>query len=422
MKNKKLILLSILSTFINITFAIPPINLFRPSDRPLHPEPLLGVSFQFQIADETSYKTKAFQENFDEFHSTYCLKPDREVNALRIYQDKQNLVAALKGTQSQSDIGQFLQKFNINDENGTLGLYAPSGKLSVPFNIMLSSRYYFDHNIILACYLPALAMELKDVKWNSVKEDGSDNNHAESKNIYQMAKQYGDLDISGWKRIGIGDLTVQGIWMGDFPQDRPLLRNVRPQLRLATIIPTGKEEDIDKLLAFPFANDGAWGVMVSGGLDLFFTSHLKAGFDAEFLFLFGNTKLRRIKTNCDQTDLLLFTKMPAFKEFGMNQQFNLYAAARWSILQFKIDYQYLKNEESKLYVCSNKLNPLIVNSAESLQDWTAHSLILGLKCYFDDHINISFYKPAIQGLLKLGFNGKRCIAIDSLSINLTSNF
>lgn len=399
--------------------SIPPINIFRPSDRPLLPEPLPGVKYQFLSGDETSYKTQAFQENFNDFHSIYCPEPERQVNVMRIYQDKQNLVAALKGVQSQTNVGQFLQKFNITDENGASGIYTPSGKLSVPYNILLSYRQYFPHNLILAFYLPVLSMELKDVKWREI----SDSKYLENtSNIYRTAKEYGDLDIGPWKRFGIGDFVAQGIFMADFPQKRPLIQNVRPQLRLAVTFPTAKRADVDKLLAFSFGNDGAWGTMTSAGLDVFFTPFFKAGFDCEFLFLFGNTAERRIKTNCDQTDFLLFTKLPAFESFGINQQFNLYTVARWRFLQFKLDYQYFKNHESKLYVFSNEVNPAIANSAEYLQDWSAHSFIFSVRCYFDDHISISAYKPAIFGFLKLGFNGERAILIDSLGLTLTSNF
>ncbi len=388
---KKIFFIALTNCFL---ISIPPINIFRPSDRPLFPEPLPGVKYQFMVADESSYNSKAFQEDFSDFHSIYCYQSDRDTNVLRLYQDKQNLVTALKGVQSQTYLGQFLQKFNMQVENPEAGLYLPSAKFSVPYNLLFSYRQYFDHNLILALYLPFLAMELKDVKWKPLNPESSEN-------IFETARNYGDLDLGPWKRLGIGDLVVQGIFMSEFPQKRPLIQNVRPQLRLAVTAPTGKKEDVDKIAAFPFANDGAWGVMTSGGLDVFFTPYLKAGFDAEILFSLGNTDIKRIRTNCDQTDLLLFTKEKVFKETGVFQQFNLYSVARWKFLQFKIDYQYLKQHESKVYVFNRSINPAIANDAQNLQEWSLHSFILGLKCYFDDHVNVSMYKPAIFGFVKL---------------------
>jgi len=414
-----------------LLFSVPPINLFKPSDRPLLPEPLPGVRFQFMIADESSYYAKAFQENFEGCHDQFCPSPERGVNVLRIYQDKQNLIAALKGVDAQSSIGQYLQKFNMVAENNKTGIYVPSGKFSVPYNLMFSGRYYFSHNLILACYIQALSMELKNVRWTPIteyKENLQENSSnfdvtsIKNTNIYEIAKKYGNLDIGDWKRSGFGDFYIQGIWMADFPQDRPLIKNVRPQLRLALEMPSGKRTNIDKILALPFGNNGAWATMVSGGLDVFFTNNVKGGLDVEFLFPFGHKQEARIKTNCDQTDLLNFKRELIYKAQGYNQQINLYLVARWRALQFKVDYQYLKNEEDKEYIYNNKIDPNIANSKESLQDWSTHSFILSLRYYFDDHINISFYKPAIFGFLKLGFNGKRAVLLNTLGLTLMSNF
>ena len=95
--------------------------------------------------------------------------------------------------------------------------------------------------------------------------------------------------------------------MRDFPQCRALLNNVRVITRLGLVCPTGKREDEDRLLAFPFGNDGAWGLQFAGGIDLTFGYTLRGGIDVEFIYLFGNTRCRRIKTAPDQTDSSLFT-------------------------------------------------------------------------------------------------------------------
>ena len=112
------------------------------------------------------------------------------------------------------------------------------------------------------------------------------------------------LKLDGWKRTGIGDLVVQATIMRDFEQRKPFLNNVRVQGRLGIDFPTGKRADEDRLLAIPFGNDGAWGVQFAGGIDLTFCYTLRAGIDAEFLYLFGNTRCRRLRSAEHQTDLL----------------------------------------------------------------------------------------------------------------------
>jgi len=408
-----------LISFVSYLNSLPPINIFRPYDRPLLPEPLSGVKYQFMVGNESSYSAQAFQESFEDFHSIYCPQDEGGVNVLRIYQDKQNPLAAFKGVIAETNVSQFFQKFTMNDEGGALGLYSPSAKFSIPYNLQFSFRRFFDHNLILALYLPVLSMQLKDVKWKPLKEESSDSDQVN--NLYHIAKKYGNLDIGPWKRDGIGDLVAQGIFMAEFPQKRPLIQNVRPQLRLALNFPTGKRADVDKILAYPFGNNGSWGVITSAGLDVFFNRFLKAGIDTEFTFLFGSTMEDRIKTSCDQTDLLLFTKLPVFKAYGINAQYNLYGVMRWKFLQFKADYQYFKNHSSKVYVLNNEINSAIANDKQSLQDWSTHSFILSVRCYFDDHLNFTMYKPALFGFLKLGFNGQNAILINSLGLTLTIN-
>ncbi len=400
--------------------AIPPINIFRPSDRLLIPLIPPGTGFQFTIGYEGSISAKAFQDDFQDCNILNdCFKSGERCNILQIYQDKQNFLAGLKGFDSAYPLGQLSQLFNINDENGAQGMYLPFGCFKVPLNLMMSLRYYFKYNISFALHLQVLSMELNNVKWKRI---GINEDESLDENIVSFVKDISCLNICDWKRTGFGDIVLQALWIQDFPQRKALIANVQPQFRIGINIPTGKRQDEDKILAFPFGNDGSWGIQVAGGLSIDSWYGLRAGFDAEFLFLFGDIKCRRIKTECYQTDLLLFKKLPAFREFGLGQQFNIFLEKFWCGFGFGIDYQYLKRDEDKLTVFNDGIDNFITNSAESLQDWTAHSIILSLRSHIPYYFPNLISQPSVFGWVKFGFNGKRAILLNTLGANITFSF
>lgn len=424
---KKTLFILLIYNFIN---AYPPINLFRPSDRFLMPTPSYQDHFQFTVGYEGAVKTEGFQDTFEDENpfSGPCIKRKacNPVNILQIYQTNQNGIAAFKGLDSDTKFGQFSQIFNINDENKNQGIFVPKAKLLVPFNFLFSARFnwcYYENNFTLGLHLPYLSMELKDVRW---LQKGSCESVCESKfdrNLIKMIKKVSDIDLDGWKRTGPGDFLAQMVWLRDFEQDdKPFLSNVRVNTRLGLNFPTGLKQDENKLLAVSFGNDGCWGIEFAAGLDLTFCDYLKAGIDVDFLYLFGNTRCRRIKTDCNQTDLLFLNKVTAYKEYGLNQQYNLYLESLWCGTSFKVNYQYLRGNESKLFLCNDKFDSILVNNAESLQEWTTHSLIFGLTYDYGYYNPDACTIPAVTGWFKWGFNGKRAILADTLGLTFTLSF
>ena len=389
------------------------------------PEPLPCWGSQTSIGYEGTVSTKGFRDDGDECLQI-CIKEstciDKRTNVLHIYQNLENALAGLKGFDAYSRPGQLSQLFNVNDENGTQGFYSICGDFSVPMNLLLSQRFYFNHGLSLAFHLPALFMQLKKVHWTNFTGRVTDENLLIRHDFLKDLGRISCIDFCGWRRLGIGDLVVQLSWIRNFPQTKPLLTNVRTQARLGIDFPTGKAANPDLLMAIPFGNDGSWGIQFAGGLDLDFCYTLKAGIDVEFLYLFGNTRLRRFKTVCNQTDLFLFKKLPAFREFGLGQQYNLYLESAGCLPGFsvKLNYQFLKRNEDHLFVCSDRVDTTVVNDAESLQDWTAHSLIFMTNYSFCSPD--SWIQPSLMGWFKYGFNGKRAILANTLGLQLSIAF
>lgn len=417
------ILLSIFSSMNS--WALPPINLFRPSDPFLIPERDPCNPFQFTVGYEGALSIRGFQDDHEECDQigTCTVEKDKEVNVLQIYQDKQNALAAFKGFDGSTRQGQLAQLFNIHDENGTQGLFVPKGCFRVPLNLMFAARYHFSHGISFGFFLPVYTMELTDVRWKEKSNSKVFENRLQE-DFTQLVSDLAQLKLRSWKRTGIGDFLSQVSWTQNFPQARPLLTNVQVQLRFGVSVPTGEKQDEDKVLALPFGNDGSWGLQFAGGLNLTFCHYLRGGIDAEFLFLFGNTRNRRIRVDCHQTDLLFLTKDQAFREFGFSQQYNIFLETCnfFRGTRLRLNYQYLKRNEDRLFICNDRIDSFIANDAESLQDWTAHSFIVGVGYDFARDIPQSPFIPSLLGWFKWGFNGKRALLANTLGVTLSVSF
>ena len=404
--------------FNNIYCYIYPINLFRPYDilllPPIHKDELLQVSVGF----EASTKVVGFQE-VCEGQKIFTKK----VNPLQIWQTTQDALAALKGFNVESSAGQLSQLFNIDDDNQTHGLFCPSANFKVNANLMFALRYYFPHGLILGLFLPYYEMELSKVNFcEEVKDPTFEAQIPQSQKLLAEVAQIGCLSFDGWKRKGLGDLTLQAMWLGNYPQAKPWLKNVRLNAQLGIIFPTGKQQDINKLLAIPFGNDGSWGFMFGLGIDLRFLNHFRVGANADFMPLFGNTKCRRIKVDRSQTDLFFVNRAKTFKDWGLTNYFQLYAEVSTysKLFAFEIAYEFVQHNRDKLFPSTDKFNPIIANSAESLQEFTNNSLIFFLN--FDAQKEYYHTRPFLTAFYKLGFDGKRSLLADTFGFMFTLNF
>lgn len=409
---------------ISSLFAWPPINIFRPSDRLLQTDPTPGQIFDFSVGVEHAFKITGFRETDDVCQLFADCSRDRQtkVNVLQIYQKKQNIAAALKGCDLSCD-QDVAQNFFLDDEGSQTRFVRPTGNFEIPYNVMLNARLYFKYGTSLGLFLPFYKMQLTNVCWSSRDLSPVDKGISQ-KELEQLTCSCGNLNIKGWERTGPGDLIIQARWMQDYLQlNRLRLKMVRAQARLGLVCPTGLKRDEDKLLAFAFGNDGSWGLQFAGGLDLFYHPAFRLGLDAEFMYLFGDCRSRRVKVDCNQTDLLLFTKKPVFREYGLFQHFTVFAEGNYSSLSARLAYQYYKQNENRDFAFSDKINPFIANNfRESLQEWATHSLIGMLRFHIGNYLPVNYPRPTLVGWLKWGFNGKRALLANTFGVMLSVNF
>ncbi len=387
-------------------------NVLQPYNIALQPDPLRETHFSFQLGYEGILSAAAFTPRIDGSR-----------NVLQLYQCNQDAIAAFKGFAPETMPGQYAQVFNIDDDNGTHGIFTPRGHLIVPLNGMLGMQVRLAHNVMLHGYVPFLYAELKDIYWCEKNEhvEFEDNNLP---NILSVISKLGNIDLcSGWKRLGFGDTVIFVKWQNDYWQMKPILRNVRLSLRGGLNFPTGKKEDINELLALPFGYDQGYGVYFAGFLALHFIRDWRFMIDLEFIQLFGNTKTRRIKTDNEQTDLLLIARERVFVDPGFTQQYTFMLQKRGFFrgLSAALYYQYFKHNDDTYYPLNNFGNFSIINDAESVQEYTTHQFLFQLNYEFNQHEECGS-RPNLMLFGKYGFNGKRAILTSSIGMQFTYAF
>ena len=391
-------------------------NVIRPYQILLRPPKIPGSWFQLYTIGQFGFGDEAF--NFD----------GDKVNALQIYQCEQDALAMLDGFDSCTKIGQLRTRVDASD-NCVRGHFNVCGSLDVDAVVRFGARFFLNHDLSLALYLPFYKMKLKNVAWQDLTGNTSIQDarvHAYlTDNIFENVSELGGLDLCGWDRHGVGDTTVSLEWIRDFPQKKELLHNVTINSRLGMTLPSGLKQDEDKLMAFSFGNDDAVGVIFALGLDLYLGDYLKAGMDVQLMHLFGNTRCRRIKTSPIQTDLLLLAKTDAFRDYGLTQQFSFY----WQFYKvlggasLKLAYQFYKRGADELFLTSNEFSTDIANTAEYLQAFTTHDAFVIAEYDFADHMSeCSRWSPYVAAFVNIPFNGKRSVVAQTAGVILAVNF
>lgn len=408
---RKIYILLILNIFFIFPTSLFAMNIIKPFDIFLHPQMRKDKKFQIFAWAETGLKANGYD---------LCRN---KVNVLRIWNRDQNALAMLNGCDPETPIGKL--RARLGDDDGCRGHFCVDGELK-PIGATIAARYFFPYNISLGIYIPVYSMKLDNVLWKNLTPLGDTVVRENlTNNFPARLRELGCLDICGWRRTGLGDALLVGEWQGNFKQNKPMLKNVIIDARLGLSLPTGLKQDEDKIFALAFGNDGAWGIMIGGGLDLVWANYFRAGFDVELNHLLGNKKVRRIKTALDQTELLLLQKECAYKDFGLTQQFTLHAGIFKLLggLTLDIGYRFTKHGDDSLRLETTCFSDKIANSAESLKEWTSHQMLIRTDYDFGYHMNEdATVIPTVSFFVRVPFNGKRIALSPSFGAILTFDF
>lgn len=419
-RNKSSVFLLFLFFLIcsNNTLAYFAINLFRGYDINLLPPEWCGSHGQATGWGEFAYKTRAFNPL------------GHEVNVMQLWTEKQDALAMLRGFPSDSPITQFLQNVIDNpQDDGQRGNFLVKGSLDARAYGMFI-RGYLPHNFIVGLYLPWYDMRLHNIKFQDCTQDLTQEDMIVKEELTdQLFARVNEFDptlnLHGWHRVGFGDLIFMSEWARNFKQQKPTLKNVLLTARAGLNMPTGVKKNEDDILSIPFGFDGSWALIFGGGIILDWYDRIYGWIDVEFDYIFGNTRLRRIKVQQQQTDFLLLAKVMTHKDFGFTQRYNLMLTVDPIIKGLSADviYQFFKHNEDKLSVCTNQFSDQIANTAESLQEWTMHQMIFKLNYDFKHIVpEKSWLKPYVSLFAKWPFNGERALMCNTLGFIVTLNF
>lgn len=339
-------------------------------------------------------------------------------NVLHIWQKEQNALSMLNGFDETSAINMLRTRLNAVDD-GVRGHLSVSGDLHVPYAFAVAAQINFLHYFSCAIYMPYMGMELSNVRWCDKTQDITDADRR-VKGLLTNTDSFfdtvcflsGGLELGGWKRSGFGDLTVLCDWQRHFVQHKPMLKDVYIDARCGLSFPTGKRTDEDKVLALPFGNDGAVGLIFGLGIQVQLGAIFKSGVDVELMHLFDSMRERRIKTDPAQTEFLLLQKAEAHKDHGLTQRFNLHIEADkfYKGLSCTAGYQYYKRGTSTLSLRCTEFSTTIANTAQALQEYTLHQAIVKMGYDFSVHLpDDSVAVPHVAVYARIPFNGKRSV-------------
>jgi hypothetical protein len=362
------------------------------------------------------------------FHHAKGFNDDgNHVNVLQIWNNQQDALAMLEGSPQLSAADQ-LRTALLDSNNGIRGRFNITGDLKLDFNFSYAARLFFSRDWSIGLYLPAYKMVLKNVTWidETPNLDNDDKlvHQLLTNNIAQNILELGCLDITGWNRSGLGDLTLLVDWFRDFYQNKPFLKCVRVNWRAGLGFPTGKRENEDLIFAVPFGYDGAFSMPFGLGIDLTLGSHFKCGVDVQLTQIFGNTRTRRIKTQIDQTELFLLQKTKAYKDPGLTQRFNLYVELYnfFKGLSFVAGYQFLKHGEDELTLKTQEFSNNIANTSRRLEEFTMHHVITKFTYDFGVGHETARTRPELSVYARLPFNGKNSALIPTIGTVFSVDF
>lgn len=421
--NRLLLFVFIMLTCATSIVAQFPINVLRPYDIDLHWMPQPAGTWEFGVVGEFSTNVEAYNHNGD------------KVNVLQLWQPTVSGLAMLRGFPEGSEIGQLNSVLSGVPDDGVRGHMVPTGSLSIK-DMSFVTRYFFPYNLSLGVYVPWYSMKLSDITWKDLTgtntlddllvRDLLTNNW--DRNVYNLS---GSFDCEGkynlnvgdsWTRTGIGDMTILGIWSKNFPQKKPILKNVCLTGRFGVTAPTGKRTNEDVLLQIPYGNDGAWGVVGGLTIELQWWQCFRGGVQADFWKPFGDERHRRIKTDVAQSDLVLLANVPTYKEWGLTRRYTLYLETGNfnKGLSLGCAYQYFNSGDDHISVVSNDYTTSTAAKAQTLEEWKLHNVIVNLNAELGSEEQVG--RTRVSFFYKQPFNGTRVIAASTFGARIAIDF
>ena len=308
---------------------------------------------------------------------------------------------------------------------GPLSLETAWGDQRVTANVQqmamtLWGRVLIDYGTLPGQFFLGMAMPLHsarvdEVTWSDLTDVTADADNQTWKDnltskLVAYTKAVGNLAIDGWLKRGLGDTVIYAGWSNSLHQGDGAIRKVDVHASAGLSLPTGSNRDYNNCFSMPFGNDGSWGIPLSAGFSATVGEDVKLGSNLDFLWLASTSKIRRLKTDLDQSDYLILTTGDVTTKPGFTFKANAHATYRCSeSCKLSMSYQYIQHEKDTLKAAPTGYDVAVINSLKSLNAWSSQDL--KFKVHFEGHfgnddedtrdgseVNLSlFYKMPLAG-------------------------
>lgn len=317
----------------------------------------------------------------------------------------------------------------------------------------LDTTFYAGYNFSMGDWVGSLALSLfvpvvwkkidqvsiKDLTLANANVQNSRTRRFVTNNLTTNVQAWGGLDLSAWDKTGVGDITLLLEWKKLLFPDCDYVKRVNFMAQLGVIFPSAQEKDENRAFSMPLGNDGAWSMPFGLGMEMMFPYYIKIGVDGTVEVLFDHTRVRRLKTNVNQTEFFLLNKGRATKRYGLTWQGHAFIEAFhfWDGLSLKFEYQYVSHDKDKLVSQDPAFNNATINALNGLKTWNINNLIFSATYDFCAHRHFHcdhrsschereddcfHIVPQIQFFYKLAVDGRNLIDNDTVGGQLAFSF
>lgn len=406
----------------NIFSAPQRINLFNPYEWifdkarfDTYPDQNDGIIFSPSIRFEQSIVSDGYIVVNDEIESSNTWRT--KVNPLKYLGEYENLYAAFLGNKKNSSLSSIANQYTRNNGFGTQSSIDFTGDVSCQaFNINLET--FFTREFKIGWYVPLYTINISNFNYKIPNNEGffEQYNNDMLKNMFESYGFKLKKDSFG----GIGDSLLLMAYQDGIIERRDFITGITYGARLGFHLPTKCKNFTyeDNIIQVPLGNDAAWGIAFGGSLEVDLGKNFGFGISADCIKMYGEIKQRRIKTDVRQNNILLLTKELSYIDPGFQESFTLYTSYHDSNKKYTgtLAYQYFKQNDSEIIICSDYFSSTIANTHEKLEPWTTHHIV-AVGTYKPDIKNNNI-DPLISIFGKYGFNGSRSIVISSIGFEL----
>ncbi len=243
-------------------------------------------------------------------------------------------------------------------------------------------------------------------------------------NIGSFLQNTGDLNTDAWQGSGIGDPTVVLRWNWQQTLALETISHLATQVYVGCSLPVSKQKNEDQLFSLPLGNDGHWGFPFGANLELMFTLPIKTGLAADILYQPTESRVRRVKTDVRQTDLLLLNKANVQCKPGLTWRTHWFIEGVnfWRSLSLRGAYEFVMHHNDELSTTDAGFSSAIISTTTTAQDWYVHSFTATAKYDLANEFTGAPIAPTIEAFLKFPLSGRRVVNANSAGLNLVIRF